>query len=567
MQAAGDSERGADLSGVLARPWVMHTIGVLSVLSLYATLGRGSFEAWDLRLLDGSWYFGWSRDIARYLRFPTWENAPLYCLYYAFFHKLFGSVFVVYYAHRASMLLLIDLLSYALFSRLFTPALAVAGVAYLQLLIEEGNIATYAVRPFVLIPFLTAACLATRRERWSAPAVLLSLFWAAGCRPEWWVCLPVATLGLTLLQLGAARGTADTKARRLAFVTLAVAVCASIFTANVTSRSPRSWLAFGQHFAFGYARRHPSPSGPDPGLHWQQYLRTSFGDAGSVSEALMHNPRELLQHVLQNARFFPSELAWALEPQFRLYAWLEALVRPLNMLWVSFAALALGVLGLRVRGASIRHLLRDHAYLLIVMLAAALAVSVSALVVIPQAVYMYALSASLLLGVLGSIQVWIGPWLETRPLAPLCALLVTSLLTLMLCPTPYDRTVPRIVYPAVQALPRIAGNAPYGLIADSASSFCIYADDPRCQAQELLWADPQPSDPARYVESENTRLLLISKRLREQVSPAWSRYLEAIIADPESQGWRKVAPAPGEEAMIAIYQRLASPEQRPATDE
>ena len=531
----------------------MHTIGVLAVLSLHATLCRGAFDAWDLRVFDGSWYFGWSRDIARHFRFPTWENAPLYCLYYALFHKLFDHVFTIYFAHRAIMLVAINLLGYALFSRLFTPALAVLGVAYLQLLIEEGNIATYAVRPFVLLPFLTAAWFAMRKGRWSGLCILLSLFWAAGCRPEWWVGLPLATLGISLLQL---RQDTTTTAKLPAWITLAVGAAVSVFTASATSTSARSWLAFGQHFGFGYVQRHPSPGAPDPGLHWQQYLRESFGDASSVAEALVHNPRELLSHVLQNVRFFPAELAWALEPKFRLAAWLEALLRPLNMLWVSLAVIALGALGLRVRGRSARHLLQEHARLLLVMLAATLAVSVSALVVIPQAVYMYALSASLILCALASIQLWIGPWLTTHPLAPLCALLFATGLALMVCPTPYDRPVPRIVYPAVQALPQIPGTAPYGLIADSALSFCIYADDPRCQGQELLWAVPQPTEPTKYVESTNTRLLLVSKRLREQVSPAWSRYVEAIIADPEAQGWRKVAPAPGKEAVIAIYQRM-----------
>jgi hypothetical protein len=535
----------------------MHVIGILAVLSLHATLGRGSYDAWDLRLFDGSWYFGWSRDIARHFRFPSWENAPLYCVYYAIFHVLLKSTFAIYFAHRAVMLVVINLLGYLLFSRLFTPALAVAGVAYLQLLIEDGNIATYAVRPFVLIPFLSAAWFATRAGRWSGFWALLCLLWAAGCRPEWWVCLPVATLGLSVLQLQHARATHEPAWKLPAWLMIALGTVASSCAAIATSASPRSWLAFGQHYGYGYVRRHPSPDATDPGLYWQTYLRASFGDADSVASALLHNPRELLAHVLQNVAYFADELEWALRPKFLLSPWLDVMLRALNMLWLVAVLFALGALGLRLRAVvDFRRRMHEHARLLVVMLAATVAITVSALVVIPQAVYMYALAAALLLCGLAALQVWVGPWLARHSLAPLLALLIVSTFTIAVCPTPYDRPVPRIVYPAVQALPRIAGTAGYGLIADSALSFCIYADDPRCNGQEVLWMVPQPSDPAGFIQSTNTRVLLVSKRLRERLSPAWSRYVEAIIAAPEASGWRKVAPEPGKEAAIAIYERL-----------
>jgi hypothetical protein len=336
---------------------------------------------------------------------------------------------------------------------------------------------------------------------------------------------------------------------------LALGIAASSFTAFATSGSPRSWLAFGQHYGYGYLRRHPSPNAPDPMLHWARYLKQSFGDASSVSEAFAHNPREVLAHVLQNARYLLSEIEWAVRPKFLLAPWLEALLRPLNLLWVLAGVLTLGALGLRARGLNARELARSYTRLLIVGAVATGAIALGALVVMPQAVYMYALSVLLLGGALASIQVWIGPLLARRPLAPLLALLLTAAVAQLLCPTPYDRTVPRIVYPAVHALPAIAGTAPYGLLADSATSFCIYADDPRCRAQELLWQVPQPSDPAVYVESTNTRVLLVSKRFLEQVSPAWSSYVNAIVSDPESRGWRKVAPEPGKEAVIWIYER------------
>lgn len=543
---------GSQLTHVLSRPWLVHGVGVLSVLSLHATLGRGSYEAWDLQLFDGSWYFGWARDIARHLDFPTWENAPLYCLYYALCHVLFKSVFAIYFAHRAIMLMAINLLGYALFSRLFSPALAVCGVAYLQLLIEGDSVASYAVRPFVLLPFLAAALCATRASRCSGLWILLCLLWAAGCRPEWWVCLPLATVALVGLQLRAH----DASLRRPAWVMLALGTAATSFTAYATSGSPRSWLAFGQHFSAGFIRRQRSVPALDPGLHWQTYLKNSFGDANSVFAALVHNPSEMLAHVWQNARYFPLELQWALRPKFPLAPWLEALIRPLNTLWVLAAVLALGALGMRVRGLRARDVLAAHARLLVTFVVAAFAIVLSALVVIPQAAYMYALSASLLACALASIQVWIGPLLSRRPLAPLLALLPAAAIVQLLCPTPYDREFLRIVYPAVHALPAIPGSAPYGLISDSATSFCIYADEPRCRPQEILWQTPQPPDPASFVDSTNTRILLVSKRMLQQMSPAWSSYVSAIVLNPEKQGWQQVAPEPGKDAMIAIYQRL-----------
>jgi hypothetical protein len=123
---------------------------------------------------------------------------------------------------------------------------------------------------------------------------------------------------------------------------------------------------------------------------------------------------------------------------------------------------------------------------------------------------------------------------------------------LTLFPTPFKApSRPRIVLPAVRALPKIGGDGKWGLIADSAISFCNYSDPIHCKPIEILWMKA-PADIPGFLSETDTRLLLVGARLMHELSPDWRRFVEELMRNPKGRGWRLVEMTPG----FLIYARV-----------
>jgi hypothetical protein len=70
------------------------------------------------------------------------------------------------------------------------------------------------------------------------------------------------------------------------------------------SASPRSFIAFGQHFSLNW-QSWTHDTSLSPWADWQKIVELNFGQASSVGQALLKNPTIFGRHVATNATNFP----------------------------------------------------------------------------------------------------------------------------------------------------------------------------------------------------------------------------------------------------------------------
>ncbi len=515
-------------------------LGVVCLLVLHAKFLLGSYQSFDLRLWDGSWYWGWGRDVAESFRFPSYENAPLYAAYYAIFHLLFSDPFNIYYIHRVVMLLSIAILLFTLLCRLSSPVCAFLLCAYFPLLIGDGGPAEYAVRSFVLIPVLLGYMAGLNRGLVSTGLVFAAFLAAALVRPEFGAALPFVLAVNVVLDWRSGRYRDATKRRRVAYIAMiAVCVVISIMTTVTLARtSGRSWLAFGQHYGVGFQERHPE-SAANPWLQWETYLDESFGTAKSVTAAFSNNPSAFVAHVGWNVRLLPMAVDYSLKPAYPLDSGVAGFIfSVLNFFYIYMAVLFLKTI-LRLknrRSVPRRNTLTRLWWTVFISL---IPMVLAALVIRPSPDHMAVVKVAALLPVCRFLQAGIDK-IAPRKSRQLLWMLGAFVAIFSIYPSPFNPPRPRIVVPAVAAIPRIPGEVPFALIADSARSFCNYTDPDRCQALEILWNEDgtKMGGIPEYIQETNTRVIVVGARLMPQLSARWRSYIHTLIQTPETHGWR-----------------------------
>lgn len=492
------------------------------LISLQLRFLLGSFESFDLRLWDGSWYFDWGRDIAERFFFPGIENGPLYTAYYSIFHLLFSDIYVIYYVHRVVMLILITVLLYLLLCRLSSPLIAALLGAYFLLLLEDGGVAEYANRSFVAIPVLIAFRLSLTTGFKRLVGVFLASLAAVLVRPEFAVALPVVLVGFVLIGHREGLFQSCSKMRRVGYLgTLALFALMSFgLLWRQTHDNDRSWLAFGQHFSLGVKERNPEISA-DPWLAWQWYLKEAFGDADSVSSAMTSNPGAFFEHVFFNLKLFVGAVDVALKPAYPIRSPIVGLLLT-HTHFMALLTIAIGIYIFQRRRRK-QETERFPIGLLCTISAMILPVIISSLVVRPSPHYMVTLKIVTLILIGWMTRGWIQR-LSSR-LQLLLIILSMGALSLSF-PTPFDPPTRRMVVPTVAAIPEIPGNASYGLVADSAKSFCIYTNHKRCRPIEILWGgyDDFSRDLEQHIQEQNVRLVIKGARFHPERDKRWRSY-------------------------------------------
>ena len=188
-----------------------------------------------------------------------------------------------------------------------------------------------------------------------------------------------------------------------------------------------------------------------------------------------------------------------------------------------------------------------------VVLASLLPVLLASSMIMASPHYMYALKLATLLPCGIVLQTILNTALNRRIQNGL--LPVVFLLVGIAFPSPFYPPWQRSIVPAAQALPKIGGDKPYSLIADSAKSFCNYSDPDRCKPIEILWMQKQPEDVAGFIEQTNTRVFLTSERLVKNLSPPWLRFVHQLETAPKQIHWQLTRKTP----LFHIYERRPSP--------
>jgi hypothetical protein len=513
-------------------------LGLVGVLVVQCIAFQGSWDSWDLRLWDGSWYWGWGRDAIMHLRFSTFENAPFYCAYYGLFHLVSDDPYTIFYLHRFGALLLITSLAYFLFVRLFSPFVACLLVLYSILLVGDGGVSEYTVRFFVVIPFLLAAHAALTRGPWTAPLMLLAFLGAVLTRPE----MSLGFLVLLVLLWGWTRWREPTNewSSRALWGTRAVwlvGAAISILLLVHMLRSNRSWLAFGQHYSVGYQMRHPEHK-QNPWVHWKAYLKRSFGSAKRVGQALKANPKAFAAHVSWNLTLLPKSLDLALKPVVPIQTpWVAWVRKQVSFLYVWIALVLVLAWWVWKSPDSEPSRLLSSPHLGLLLLGILVPIGVSSLVIYPSVHFMYGLKFAALLPVGLLLQRVVERYTSWEWMR--WVLVLMFVVCLFFFPEPFLHRPAPVVRPVVKAWPTFASTRAYGVVADSAISFCRYAKTTKCTPHELLWLEKQPTNIKHYLQDKNARVILVSRRLLRNLQPVWKRFIYLLMRNPKAFGFRQ----------------------------
>ncbi|WP_005035613.1 hypothetical protein [Holophaga foetida] len=278
------------------------------LLVLARTVGRSQVE--DLGMWDEFIYISQGMGIHRGIIPHAW--GPLYSSWYALL-GCFTSSALLQYRACLPILLGFNLLAWWLVARTarMKTWLLVLGMIWLSVARALDPGWPY-VPVFTSALVMVAMGLAIRAKRLSsglvAATALVGLLPFA--RPEMLVAFVVLFFS-TLLALGVEALPIRKALPRAALAVLPFFLMCWIFRSPIDK--PRSFLAFGQHFALNLKESFGGDFDPFP--DWEMVLKPIFGNAKSPRQAALNNPRAFAWHVKENLKATASTGVPALAPR------------------------------------------------------------------------------------------------------------------------------------------------------------------------------------------------------------------------------------------------------------
>jgi hypothetical protein len=512
--------------------------GYLSLFILQLKVLWGVWQNWDLPLWDGATYFIYARQVANSFVFPPVTWSPAFAAYYALFHTAFGNAgpFMVYLAHRTVTLFLVLGLLYSLL-RVVLPAAVAWLLAACSIVLSAGLTNSFVVHVFLLVPLLVAYRAALSNSPYRNSIIILGLLVASLVRLEFVLTLiPVLVLLLGLDWRRACLGQSVSWRKAYGPALLAGWLLMIMILRAGPSHTPleRSWGAFEQHYAWGYQERHPEWN-VDFWFKYDEAVRRSFGNAQSISEAAVNNPREMLTHIIWNVRWLPDAFSGVLSPLSGA-GWVM-------IVWV------LGIVGLVVIGltyrATGRKSLRQHlqsildkrySLLIIVIACTWLPLFLSTLLIRPRTIYLLPVLPTALLLVGVGVSALLS---KLRLLGPAQTLLPIMFgLCLVGSPAPFSQPGDRVVMPLAAALQDLPIVGDYALLGPSARGYCAYSNLQHCTGVEIVRVPPELNSFADYLSDVGVKVILVNKQLIDNLAPAGRTFLAQLQASPTDIGWQ-----------------------------
>jgi len=510
--------------------------GAAALLLVLAVMLQGAWHAWDLPWGDGASYFGRAQRVATEFRFPLFEWAPVHAGYYALFHFLLAdfSPFVIYFVYRVTTWLLLGWLLLALLRRFMSSLLAwLLAVYALFLLIHMVD--GFTAHLFVLMPLLLACLTLFLTTPYHNGIMLTCLLLAATTRTELFLPL-LLLLCLVLYDELFSTNRATVSGRRrlyyLPFVLTIMLLSGIVAFRSVEREQHRSWIAFGQHYARGYRQNVPTWDADQlPG--WVEIAHHSFGDVGSISEALRSNPAAFGRHLWWNIQRLPTAVT---ETFFPTASWSQT-----QQQIVGLATLLGTLLGGRFLWQRRAERLSDYTEVQLKMgliwLATAVASFGAMLMVQPRPRHMVVLLPLflLLLGIVVDLNLrrfnWYGRLAGAIPLL--------LLILLFFLPTPFKAGSERPVLSMVDQLCLFdqTQDQPYGLLTAPAFGLCAYLSSDRCQPLEIYQV-PREDRPFEQILAErNIQVIVVTPWLVQNLPPNGRNYVQQLKANPARMGW------------------------------
>ncbi len=360
---------------------------------------------------------------------PPMEYSPLYVAFYTIFHAVFQSIETIYITHRIIIYLLVTLLSHVFLSRFHPSFLSFLLTAFSLLSFVKLN-NHFVVHTFVLIPILlTYIATSHKRSVFGTFTILGAVFLTAMTRPDFMVAFPIALVLLLLQDLVSGDLRKQRQAGRLTYATLllgCIALSGYLLIQSSNDKS-RAWVAFGQHYAWGYGERNPEWTGVN-WTEWDELINKEFEGATSVSQALHSNPNEFLTHISWNLGLLTTFLMDVIYPYSDLL-WLITLLA--FMMCLTIFSLKM-MRNHRVNKPAL--LLKQHAAFYLVVLAMITPTFISSALIRPRPDYLLALHPLIFL-LAGQLFKSVIPYLrhDGKP----THIVISTVLLFVLFPTPW----------------------------------------------------------------------------------------------------------------------------------
>jgi hypothetical protein len=528
--------------------------GYLSLFVLQTKVLWDVWQSWDLPTWDGATYFIYARQVASLFVFPPVTWSPAFAAYYAVFHTVLGGAgpFMVYLAHRIVTLFLVLGLLYSLFRAILPVAVAWL-IAACSIVLSAGLTNGFVVHLFLLVPLIVAYRAALSNSPYRNSIIILGLLVAGLVRSEFVLALiPVSLLllGHDWRQSRLGRPTSWRKAYVPAM--LAGLLLIPILRAG-PSHTPleRSWGAFEQHYAWGYQERHPEWN-VDFWFKYDEAIQRSFGNARSISEAAINNPREMLTHIVWNVRWLPDAFSGVFSP-------LPDADWVLVVLILGGVGLAVRALTYRARrqqslGQRLQSIMNQRYSLLIVVIASTwLPLLLSTLLIRPRTIYLLPVLPTVLL----LVGVGVSVIFSKLGLLRLAQSLLPIIFGLCLIgfPAPFSQPGNRVVIPIVATLRDLPLAGDYALLGPSARGYCAYSNPQHCTGVEIVSVPQELDSFADYLSRVGVRVILVNKQLIDNLPPAGQRFIAQLQVSPMDKGWQDA----GEFDSLHLYWQTTLP--------
>jgi hypothetical protein len=263
-------------------------------LKLMAFIGQVA----DLRLHDETYYlYGGINSIHEGLPEPEW--APLYVLWYYLLSQFTQDNITLHFFNH-QVLVLGSAIAFYLYLRTFPVNPFLAAIFSFFLGLSALNQVFPRPTNFALFILLVFLAIALRCKTESSYAVIasLGLLSISFVRPEYFVAFLVFCLvysffyGKRILTEGSDRP----EYFKISVFCLTTIACLSIFGNPLGGE--RSWWAFRQHFSVNWVEWTGSDRIP-----WTDYIeivKSVFGEAENIGEALQANPQMFFAHIFTN---------------------------------------------------------------------------------------------------------------------------------------------------------------------------------------------------------------------------------------------------------------------------
>ena len=499
----------------------------------------------DFPIADGGFYFEQAQLWAQTGTALQREWSPLFVAAYGVLHKVFPShqPLLLYFFHRGLVLYLTMVVFWAVSRRLFPARVAV--LLSLGLLGLDGMLYDFAVVHvaglLASLVLLRVALQDSRGAVWSLVGLAARGIWI---RTEIPVIL-VALIGMFIAKL--LKGTLQLPPVAGLSVFL-IGVTGSVTLYAFSFAPPganREFDAFSQRFVWGEMRA-SDESMRGGHMGYSERIRSIFGQARSVPEAFLANPKAFLRHLKRNIARLPAECFRTFLPGGKRGPWVPMLF--LVLLFMSLEG-----------GAG----LHPPALFWIVSGAAATAAFAVSLLLEPTANYL-PLAAPLVLFAVTSLlgrtkQAMLASkrpvWPGHRVGAPV---LIVGIIVLVFLLIPAREFEERQVVALSEALLEDTHRVKV-VYAFSGMSYCGYlrAYDKACRY--LSTTILQERELLAFVEGEQLNTIVVDDFLRRFFHDSGSRLIEGFEAAPQDWGFRQVRAANGMLGDARLYIHSAAP--------